>query len=75
MLEGCRHEGAVRGFYNEFLRGDLEPHRKVMELVGSKVRTEESDQQLSGLGFSTTQRNHLVCKVSGSFTRQIKVII
>lgn len=75
MLEGCRHEGTVRGVYNEFLRSELEPHRKVMELVGSKVRTEESDQQLSGLGFSTTQRNHLVCRVTGSFTRQIKVII
>lgn len=75
MLDGCRQEGTVRGLYNEFLRGDLDPHRKVMELVGSKVRTEASDQQLSGLGFSTTQRNHLVCRVTGSFTRQIKVII
>lgn len=75
MLEGCRQEGTVRGVYNEFLRSELEPHRKVMELVGSKVRTEESDQQLSGLGFSTTQRNHLVCRVTGSFTRQINVII
>lgn len=75
MLEGCRQEGTVRGLYNEFLRSDLDHHRKVMELVGSKVRTEASDQQLSGLGFSTTQRNHLVCRVTGSFTRQIKVII
>lgn len=75
MLDGCRHEGTVRGVYNEFLRSELEPHRKVMELVGSKVRTEESDHQLSGLGFSTTQRHHLVCRVTGSFTRQIKVII
>lgn len=75
MLEGCRQEGRVRGFYNEFLRGELDPHRKVMELVGSKVRTEESEQQLSGLGFSTTQRHHLVCRVTGSFTRQVKVLI
>ena len=75
MLEGCRQEGTVRGVYNEFLRSELEPHRKVMELVGSKVRTEESEQQLSGLGFSTTQRHHLVCRVTGSFTRQVKVII
>lgn len=75
MLEGCRHEGTVRGIYNEFLRSELDPHRKVMELVGSKVRTEESDQQLSGLGFSTTQRHHVVCRVTGSFTRQMKVII
>lgn len=75
MLDGCRHEGQARGFYNEFLRGDLDRHRKVMELVGSKVRTNESDYQLSGLGFSSTQRNQFVCKVSGSFNRQIRVLI
>lgn len=75
MLDRCTHDGQVRGFFNEFLRSDLDQHRKVMELVGSKVRTDESDQQLSGLGFSSTQRDHFVCKVSGSFTRQLKVIL
>lgn len=75
MLDGCKHDGQVRGFFNEFLRGDLDQHRKVMELVGSKVRTDESDQQLSGLGFSSTQRNSVVCRVSGSFNRQVRVII
>lgn len=75
MLDGCKHDGQVRGFFNEFLRSDLEQHRKVMELVGSKVRTDESDQQLSGLGFSSTQRNSVVCRVSGSFNRQVRVMI
>lgn len=75
MMDRCRHEGQARGFYNEFLRGDLDRHRKVMELVGSKVRTNESDRQLSGLGFSSTQRNQFVCKVSGSFNRQVRVVI
>lgn len=75
MLEGCQNEGSARGFYNEFLRGDLDRHRKVMELVGSKVRTNEADHQLSGLGFSSTQRNHFICKISGSFNRQLRVTI
>lgn len=73
MLEGCRNEGKARGFFNEFLSSDLAKHRKVMELVGAKMRTEESDHQLSGLGFSSTQRSSVLCKVSGSFTRVIRI--
>lgn len=73
MLDGCKNDGSARGFYNEFLTGELETHRKTMEIVGSRMRTEQSDDQLSGLGFSSTQRNNLVVKVSGSFNRTIRV--
>lgn len=66
MLENCRNEGQARGFYNEFLLNDLTPHRKVIEMVGAKLRTDESDRQLSGLGFSTTQRNSITCRVKDS---------
>lgn len=74
MLENCRNEGKARGFYNEFLSEDLNKHRKVLEIVGSKMQTEESDRQLSGVGFSSTQRNHLMVRVSGKFTRTLKVL-
>lgn len=74
FLDGCLNDGVARGFYNEFLSADLDPHRKVMEVVGCKMKTDESSRQLSGLGFSSTQRNALVCKVGGSFTRVIKVL-
>lgn len=73
MLNGCTNETSPRGFFNEFLKGELTPHRKVLELVGSKVRADEVPNQLSGLGFSSTQRNHVICRVSGSFTRTLKV--
>ena len=73
-LDGCRNEGKARGFFNEFLSEALTPHRKVLEIVGAKMRTEESEHQLSGLGFSSTQRNHLFCKVQGSFSRTVKII-
>ena len=73
MLEDCFNDGKARGFYNEFLKSELDPHRKVIEIVGSKMKTEESQNQLSGLGFSSTQRNSLLCRVKGSFTRVIKV--
>lgn len=35
---------------------------------------EPTEAQLSGLGFSETVRNNLIVKVSGSYTRTIKVI-
>ena len=74
MLEGCRNDGTARGFFNEFLSEALTPHRKVLEMVGAKMQTEASDSQLSGLGFSSTQRNYLLCRVAGSFTRVVKIL-
>lgn len=73
MLDGCRREGSARGLYNEFLTSEFNQHRKVMELIGSKVKTEESDHQLSGLGFTAARGASVVCRVSGSFTRQILI--
>lgn len=74
MLEGCRNEATARGFYNEFLLESLTPHRKAMEIVGSKLRIEPDPNQLSGLGFSSTKKGSLLVKVGGSFNRVIKVI-
>jgi|ERR1700722_10112728 len=74
MIDGCRNDGAARGFFNEFLKADLDRHRKVLEMVGSRVKVDQSDDQLSGLGFSSTVRNHAICRVKGSFTRTIKIV-
>lgn len=64
MLDGCKNPDPVRGFFNEYLRPDLEKqHHRVFEALASKAKTEYSDNQLSGLGFSSTQRNELVIKV------------
>ena len=51
MLDGCINDGQARGFYNEFLMSELDAHRKVIEMVGSKMKTDESNKQLSGVGF------------------------
>ena len=75
MLDGCVNDGQARGFFNEFLRGDLDKHRKVIEIVGSKMKTEESVNQLSGLGFSETKHNEILVRVKGNFTRTLKVQI
>lgn len=74
MLDGCLNDGTARGFFNEFLSEALTPHRKVLEMVGARMKTDASDAQLSGLGFSSTRRDSLLCRVTGSFTRVVKVV-
>ncbi len=74
MLDKCINDGTARGFFNEFLSSELDKHRKVLEVVGSKMKTDKSDDQLSGLGFSSTQRNTLVCRVTGAFSRIVKIV-
>lgn len=74
MLEGCRNEGQARGFFNEFLSNDLNVHRKTLEMVGSKMRPGSAERQLSGLGFSSTQRSSVLCRVQGSFSRSINLV-
>lgn len=66
ILDGFKNPDPVRGFFTEFLRDDLIPHRKVLELLGSKVKVLPQDDQLSGLGFSSTVRNSLVLRVTDS---------
>lgn len=74
MLDNCINPGQARGFFNEFLTSGLDPHRKVLEMVGARIKTAEAKDQLSGIGFSSTQRNSVVCRVKGSFTRDIKIM-
>jgi len=73
ILDGCKNEKKARGFFNEFLSNELTEHRKVFEVLGSKLKAEESDNQLSGLGFSSTKSSSVLCKLSGSFSRTIKI--
>jgi hypothetical protein len=64
MLKGCVNDQPTRGIYNEFLRRDLQPHRKVFEVLGDRTKCEPSADQLSGLGFSSTIRSSVVAKVT-----------
>ncbi len=74
MMDGCANDGKARGFFNEFLRADLYKHSKVLEMVGARAMTEPTISQLSGLGFSSTQRNELLVRVKGTTNRTVKVI-
>lgn len=73
ILDGCLNPDKARGFYNEFLRNELTEHRKVFEVLSSKMKTEYSDKQLSGVGFSSTQENSILCRVSGKFDRTMMI--
>ncbi len=64
LLKDCKNPEGSRGLYNEFLSSKLQEHRKVFELLGSKLRCPASEEQLSGLGFSTTVRNAVTARVT-----------
>jgi hypothetical protein len=60
LLAGCKVDGPARGIYNEFLSSKLEKHRKVFEVLGDKTKCPPVDDQLSGLGFSSTRGDKIV---------------
>jgi hypothetical protein len=57
ILEGCKNPEPTRGIYNEFLSGKLEKHRKVFEILGDKTKCVPVEEQLSGVGFSSTRKD------------------
>lgn len=73
ILEGCKNDTLPNGFFNEFLIEDLMSHKRVFEALGSKMKVDPSEQQLSGLGFSLTQSNSVMVKVEGHTSRFIKI--
>jgi hypothetical protein len=74
MLKGCVNPENPNGFFNEYLDNALMPHKHVFEALGGMMRVQNTKDQLSGVGFSSTQRNSLVCKVTGAVSRTVKII-
>lgn len=65
ILEGCKNPDEARGFFNEYLRGDLDPHRKVFEVLGSKTKCAPASDGLSGVGFSSTSKTKVIAIADG----------
>lgn len=65
MLKDCKNPNPVRGIYNEFLRPDLEKHRKVFEVLGAKTKCPPTEKQISGVGFSSGRGDNITVVVNG----------
>ncbi len=59
ILEHCYVNEPIRGIYNEFLRSDLNQHRKVFEILGNKTMCQPTQDQLSGVGFTAARGDYL----------------
>jgi hypothetical protein len=64
VLKDCKNPEPCRGIYNEFLRGDLNEHRKVFEVLGARTKCAPADDQLSGVGFSEGRNDSVTVMVN-----------
>jgi hypothetical protein len=73
MLDGCVNDENPSGIFNEFLVNELNENKRVMAALGSKLKVEDTNDQLSGLGFALDKRNEVIVKVIGTSERIIKI--
>lgn len=65
MLKGCKNPEEPNAWYNEYLIEELvQQHKRVFEALASKAHVEYVDDQLSGVGFSSTQDAEFFIRVT-----------
>ena len=74
LTEDIEVNEPVRGFFNEQLNSQLTPHRKVTEILGSKLKIQpvefESNDVAKGYGFSETMDANLILRLTYSNGRK-----
>lgn len=71
LLRDAKTDEQPRGLYNEFLHPDLAKHRKVLDVIGEKTKPELTDDQLSGIGVSSTLKKVIVVEVAIANSRRV----
>ena len=72
ILEGCYNPLPTRGIYNEFLKSDLEKHRKVFEVLGQRTMCQPAANQLSGVGFTAARGDSVIVKINDKKLYNVK---
>lgn len=76
MIKGCVNDEEPNAFFNEYLKDEIvSKHKRVFEALGSKAHVEDTEDQLSGVGFSLTKRDKFVVKVKGATERVLTVLV
>lgn len=73
FLKDCVNPERPNPFFNEFLNSDFKNHKRFMEALGARAAVETVPNQLSGVGFSETQRAEVILKIDGERVVKVKV--
>ena len=76
-LAECKVSERVHGFFNEFLRPELAEHRKVFEHLADTYKCEHVgvEDQLSGIGFSTTKSAKATFLVTSEGGKKVYTVV
>ena len=74
MLKGCINPEQPNGFFNEYLKEELVKHKRVFAALGEKMAVAAAEDQLSGVGFSSTKHDSIIVRVQNKAKTVIKVV-